>query len=93
MAQVTEWFPVIVGVVVFVVATVGLVLALRTEGGRDALAGGAVRFALALLTLAERWIGEQMGSGARGVGRGEIGEARGLLVAWQARRADDRVRG
>lgn len=90
MDAVTEWVPVIVGAVVFVVFAVGLWLALRTEGGRETLAGGAVRFALALLTLAERWIGGRMESGRGG---SEIGEARGLLMVWQATRADDRVTG
>lgn len=58
-----EWLhanlSVVVFVVVFVLFTLGLTLALRTPGGRDALAGGAVRLALAFLALAERWIGQQ----------------------------------
>lgn len=84
MDAVAEWVPVIVGAVVFVVFALGLWLALRTEGGRETLAGGAVRFALALLALAERWIGGQMGE--RGAGSGEIGEARRVLMGWQTRR-------
>ena len=42
-----------------IVFAVGLVFALRTEQGRNSLAGAAVRVALAALALAERWIGQQ----------------------------------
>lgn len=52
--------PLIVGAVVFVIFTAGLVLALSTASGRDALADAAVRLAVAMLALAERWLGRQM---------------------------------
>ena len=52
----------ILGVLAFVVFVVGLVFALRTEQGRNTLAGAAVRVALAALALAERWIGQQLQS-------------------------------
>lgn len=57
---VTENMPLIVGVGVFVIFAAGLVLALRTESGRESLATGAVRLALAMLTLAEHWLGNQV---------------------------------
>lgn len=56
---VSENLALILGVLAFVVFTVGLVFALRTEQGRNSLAGAAVRVALAALALAERWIGQQ----------------------------------
>lgn len=49
----------VLGVLAFVVFVVGLVFALRTEQGRNTLAGAAVRVALAALAMAERWIGRQ----------------------------------
>lgn len=58
-----EWLQANLGVVVFAVMAalfvLGLVLGLRTEDGRGALAAGAVRVALAFLALAERWLGRQ----------------------------------
>ena len=51
---------VVIGLVVFVVFTIGLVLALRTEAGRDALGGAAVRLAVAALAFAEKWLGRQI---------------------------------
>lgn len=90
MDVVTEWTPVVVGVLVFVVATIGMALALRSESGRDALAAGAVKLALAMLGLAERWLGGQLepaGTLARGVqGEGELQAARRALRGWLARR-------
>jgi hypothetical protein len=89
---VREWLPLVVGVVVFAVATTGLALALRTESGRESLAAGAVRLALAMLRLAERWLGRQMepeGTLARRVEstqRGDIVTARRSLEGWLARR-------
>ena len=78
MEIVQEYLPVVIGVVVIGVFVVGLVLATRTEGGRQALAGGAVKFALAALALAERWLGTVVGS--RSVGRvSNIQQARALL--------------
>lgn len=91
---VTANLPLIVGIVVFVVFTIGLVLALRTEGGRESLAAGAVRLALAMLALAERWLGHQMepvtlqgATGPRTVYKQTpITLARVELTAWLARR-------
>lgn len=87
---VTQNMPLIVGAIVFLIFTVGLVLALRTPGGRESLAAGAVRLALAMLALAERWLGNQMtpqvidtSSGPRTVWRdSEIRLARVRLTAW-----------
>lgn len=86
--------PLIVGIVVFVVFTVGLVLALSTASGRDALAGAAVRLAVAMLALAERWLGQQMepvtvrsATGERVVYRQTpVTLARVELIAWLNRR-------
>lgn len=91
---VTDNLPLIVGVVVFIIFTVGLVLALRSEAGRESLAAGAVRLALAMLALAERWLGNQMvpqvingADGPRTVWRdSQIRLARVQLTAWLERR-------
>lgn len=56
---VSENLALILGILAFAVFVVGLVFALRTEQGRNSLAGAAVRVALAALALAERWIGRQ----------------------------------
>lgn len=82
---VTENLPLIIGVLVFVIFTAGLVLALRTASGRDALAGAAVRLALAMLALAERWLGQQMEPAAAGLG--SVQNARNELRFWLALRA------
>jgi hypothetical protein len=90
---VAENLGLILGVLAFAVFVVGLMLALRTEGGRNTLAGGAVRVALAALALAERWLSGQMqvetqtaletGDTAQ---EHEIEAARRWLKGWQARR-------
>lgn len=49
----------VLGILALIVFAVGLVVALRTETGRNSLAGAAVRVALAALAMAERWIGRQ----------------------------------
>jgi len=78
MEMVREWLPLALGIGAAVLFVVGLVLALRTERGREALAGGAIRFALAALALAERWLGSVVG--VQGQGRVErVREARWLL--------------
>lgn len=59
MQIVTENLGLIAGIVAFVLFVVGLVFALRTESGRNSLAGAAVRVALAALALAEQWLGRQ----------------------------------
>lgn len=80
----------ILGVLAFVVFVVGLVFALRTEQGRNTLAGAAVRVALAALALAERWIGQQLepdtATGALDAQEHEIVAARRWLRAWLDRR-------
>lgn len=80
----------ILGVLAFAVFVVGLVFALRTESGRNTLAGAAVRVALAALALAERWIGQQLepdtASGALDAQEHEIVAARRWLHAWLDRR-------
>lgn len=80
----------ILGILAFVVFVVGLVFALRTEQGRNTLAGAAVRVALAALALAERWIGQQLepdtATGALDAQEHEIVAARRWLHAWLDRR-------
>lgn len=80
----------ILGVLAFVVFVVGLVFALRTESGRNTLAGAAVRVALAALAMAERWIGQQLepdtATGALDAQEHEIVAARRWLRAWLDRR-------
>ena len=51
---------VFIGLVVFVLFTIGLVLAMRTPDGRDALAKASVRLAVFALAMAEKWIGGQI---------------------------------
>ena len=60
MQTVTDNLPFIIGLVVFVLFTAGLVLAMRTETGRDALGMAAVRFAVAALAMAEKWLDQQI---------------------------------
>ena len=49
-----------VGLFVFVVFVVGFVIAMLTPQGRDALGRAAVRFAVAALGFAEKWIGREI---------------------------------
>jgi hypothetical protein len=60
MQTVTDNLPFIIGLVVFVLFTAGLVLAMRTPNGRDALAKASVRLAVFALSMAEKWIGGQI---------------------------------
>lgn len=60
MQIVTDNLPLILGGIVFVLFTVGLVLALRTQSGRDALARASVRLAVFALGLAEKWLDKQI---------------------------------
>jgi hypothetical protein len=87
---VSENLALILGVLAFAVFVVGLVFALRTEQGRNTLAGAAVRVALAALALAERWIGTQLEppatAGALDAQEHEIVAARRWLRAWLDRR-------
>lgn len=78
MEMVREWLPLALGIGLAALFVLGLILALRSETGREALAGGAIRFALAALALAERWLGSVVR--AQGQGRAaRVREARGLL--------------
>ena len=49
-----------IGLFVFVLFTVGFVIAMLTPAGREALGRAAVRFAVAALGFAERWLGGQI---------------------------------
>ena len=60
MQPVTDNLPLIIGGIVFVLFTAGLVLAMRTPDGRDALAKASVRLAVFALAMAEKWIGRQI---------------------------------
>jgi len=62
MDFVTDNLPIILGGIVFVLFTVGLVLALRTESGRNTLARASVKLAVFALGLAERWLDKQVQS-------------------------------
>ena len=52
-----NWLLILAGIAL-ALFIVGLVLALRTQGGRDTLAAAAVRLAVFALGLAERWLGK-----------------------------------
>ena len=84
----TDWLMSNLGlvVVVFVLFVLGLALALRTASGRDALAGAAVRLAVAFLDLAERWLGGQLEARAGASQVEEIAAARSGLVVWMEKR-------
>ena len=89
MQIVTDNLGLIAGIVAFVLFVIGLVLALRTEGGRNTLAGAAVRVALAALAMAERWIGKQeppATAGEMDAQEHEIEAARRWLHTWLERR-------
>lgn len=49
-----------IGLAVFVIFTIGFVLALSTETGRASLGRAAVRLAVAVLGFAERWLGKEI---------------------------------
>lgn len=84
MTFVNENLPLILGLVLGGLFVVGLVLGLRTTGGRDALAAAAVRLAVTALALAERWLGDQVMPAG---GSGSIQYARGELRHWLAARS------
>ena len=90
MEWLMENLALVVGVVVFVIFTIGLVLAMRTQAGRDKLAGASVRLAVACLALAERWLGGMLEP--EGIGdsitlyRQPVAQARAELSAWLGRR-------
>lgn len=46
-----------IGVFVFAVFTTGFIIAMTTDAGRDALGRASVRFAIAALRIAEKWLG------------------------------------
>lgn len=79
---VAEYWPLILAVVALFV--LGLVLGLRTEGGRDRLAAAAVQLAVAALALAERWLNSQV----EATGVGSIQYAQGELRLWLAERSE-----
>jgi len=84
MELVTENLPLILGAGALALFVIGLVLGLRTEGGRESLARAAVRLAVAALGFAERWLGRQV----EPAGLGSVQFARGELVFWLARSSD-----
>ena len=81
--------PFFIGLFVFVVFTVGFVIALLTPAGREALGTAAVRFAVFVLSLAEKWldreiVGEQLDSlAANGIApQHPIIRAQASLQSW-----------
>lgn len=91
MDLVSEYLPLVIGVGLGLLFLVGLALALRTEGGRQALGAAAVRLAEAALALAERWLTgyleqERMAVGAAVDTPSDIRQARVLLGRWRLRR-------
>ena len=76
MDLIVEYLPLVIGLVVAGLFVVGLGLALRTETGRQGLADGAIRLALALLALAEGWLAGVIGSRAK---MGRVQQARAAL--------------
>jgi hypothetical protein len=79
MEIVEEYLPLVIGVGIAVVLGIGLALALKTESGRQALAGGAVKFALVALGFAEQWLGKMMTSSSADGRLSDIRQARTLL--------------
>ena len=77
-------------VLALVLFVVGLVLALRTQGGRDTLAAAAVKLAVFALGLAERWLGKMLEPAAIGDSvqdyQAPVTTARAELTAWLGRR-------
>ena len=87
---VTNNLPLVIGLLVFVVFTIGFVLALRTQAGRDALAAAAVRLAVFVLGLAEKWLGGMIkpansGDSVRDYQQ-PVTTARAELQSWLGRR-------
>lgn len=87
-----EYLPLALGIGALALFVVGLALALRTTGGRDALAAAAVRLAVAFLGLAERWLGDQLephplADGVTLHQQSEVTLARVRLTAWMQRRS------
>jgi hypothetical protein len=85
MELVTENLPLILGAGALALFVIGLVLGLRTEGGRESLARAAVRLAVAALGFAERWLGRQVEPAAAGLG--SVQSARNELRFWLALRS------
>lgn len=88
MQFVSENLPLVLGVALGVLFVTGLVLALRTEGGRDRLAAAAVRLAVAALGFAEKWLGQQV----QPAGLGSVEYARGELQFWLKQRTGEVAR-
>lgn len=78
MELVSENLPLILGAGALALFVIGLVLGLRTPGGRNALAAAAVRLAVTALGFAERWLGSQV----EPAGLGSVQYARGELRHW-----------
>jgi hypothetical protein len=78
-------------VLALVLFIVGLVLALRTQGGRDALAAAAVKLAVFALGLAERWLGKMIEPASVGDSvqdyQQPVTSARADLQVWLNRRS------
>ena len=68
---------------VFVVFVVGFVIAMFSEAGRAALGRAAVRFAIAALAFAERWLCREIDGEPRGAVARHLSHARAELAAWR----------
>jgi len=91
MQFLTDNWPLILAGLALVLFVVGLVLALRTQSGRDALAAAAVKLAVFALALAERWLGGMIEPAALGDSirdyRRPIILAHAELTGWLDRRS------
>ena len=91
MQWITDHLPLILAGIALALFIVGLVLALRTQAGRDKLAAAAVKLAVFALGLAERWLGkmiepETIGDSIRDY-KQPVTSAREELAAWLGRRS------
>ena len=89
MDVVQEYLPLALGLLALFWA--GLWLALQTQGGRESLAAAAVRLAVAVLALAERWLAGQFDAATLPDGRtvakdNQVTLARVQLKTWLRRR-------
>ena len=84
-----NWLLILAGLALAVFA-VGLVLALRTQGGRDTLAASAVKLAVFALGLAEKWLGKMLEPASIGDSVADyqqpVTSARADLQGWLKRR-------
>lgn len=91
MQFLTDNLLLILAVLALVLFVIGLVLALRTQSGRDTLAAAAVKLAVFALALAERWLGQHaepadIGDSIRDY-KAPVTSARAELAAWLGRRS------